>query len=170
MEHNENNFAYIDGANLDKGIRSLNWLLDYNRFRKWLAQKYSVKSAFIFIGMIPKYNNLYTKLQEAGFTLIFKQVVYDGDGKPKGNCDADLVVRVMQDTYENNYNKAIIVTSDGDYAGLLNFLLSKNKLETVLSPALVEKCSVLIKRTNAKIAYLNDQQSILSFTKRKSPR
>ena len=45
----ENNFAFIDAANLDKGIKSLNWRLDYKRFRVWLKEKYSVTKAYPFI-------------------------------------------------------------------------------------------------------------------------
>lgn len=165
----EKNLAFIDAANLHKGIKSLNWRLDYQRFRVWLTEKYSVSTAYLFIGLIPKYKDLYTALQEAGFTLVYKEVVYDGDGKPKGNCDADLVLKVTQDAYENAFTKAVIVTSDGDYAGLIKFLLEKNKLDIVLSPAIVKKCSILIKRTGAKIAYLNDQRSILDAQKEKTP-
>ena len=65
-----NNFAYIDGANLDKGLKDLGWRLDYQRFRVWLKDKYSVSRAYIFIGLIPKYKDLYTYLQKSGFTLI----------------------------------------------------------------------------------------------------
>lgn len=165
----ENNFAFIDAANLHKGIKSLHWQLDYQRFRKWLTEKYAVTMAYLFIGLIPKFKDLYTFLQESGFTLVYKEVVYDGDGKPKGNCDADLVLKVIQDTYENAFAKAVIVTSDGDYAGLVKFLLERNKLEIVLSPAKVKKCSILIKRTGTKIAYLNNQRSILSAQKEKAP-
>jgi hypothetical protein len=165
----KSNFAFIDAANLHKGIKSLHWQLDYKRFRKWLTEKYSVSTAYLFIGLIPKFKDLYTFLQEAGFTLVYKEVVYDGDGKPKGNCDADLVLKVMQDTYENAFTRAVIVTSDGDYAGLVKFLLERNKLEIVLSPAKVKKCSILIKRTGTRISYLNDQHSILSAQKEKAP-
>lgn len=163
------NFAFIDGANLYRGVESLGWKLDYARLRIWLTEKYSVSRAYIFIGLIPKNKDLYAKLQEAGFTLIFKEVVYDGDGKAKGNCDADLVLKVTQEVYENLFDKAIIVSSDGDYAGLVKFLLEKNKLEAILSPANVEKCSILLKRTSAVISYLNDQRSILKFQKEKAP-
>lgn len=113
------------------------------------------------MGNIPKYSNLYTYLQENGYTLIFKEVVYDGDGKPKGNCDADLVLKVTQDFYENKYDNAVIVASDGDYSSLVSFLANKNKFKTILSPANEKKCSILLKRTGVKISYLNDQQSIL---------
>ena len=110
----ENNFAYIDGANLYKGIGSSGWALDYRKFRIWLSEKYGVKKAYIFLGLIPKYKELYTYLQEAGFVLIFKEVIYNTQGEPKGNCDADLVLQAARDTYENKYDKAILVSSDGD--------------------------------------------------------
>ena len=157
-----NNIAYIDGANLYNGIKSLGWELDYIRFRNWLAEKYLVKRAYLFIGLVPKYKDLYTHLQEAGFTLIFKETTYDGEGKIKGNCDADLVLRATRDYYENNFNKAIIVTSDGDYSSLVKFLdEEKNKIRIILSPANEEKCSILLKRTNVPITYLNDKKLIL---------
>lgn len=170
MIKQENNYAFIDGANLHRGVESLGWKLDYRRLRIWLSDKYSVSHAYIFIGLISKYKDLYASLQEAGFTLIFKEVVYDGEGKAKGNCDADLVLKVTQETYENKFDKAILVSSDGDYAGLVKFLLEKNKLRIILSPATVEKCSILLKRTSAAISYLNDQRSLLELSKRKSPR
>ena len=104
-------------------------------------------------------------MQEAGFTLVFKEVIYDGDGKVKGNCDADLVLRATRDAYENTFKKAILVSSDGDYAGLVKFLVEKDKFLAVVSPAIVKKCSILLKRTGAKIDYLNDQKSVLRAQK-----
>ena len=156
MDKYKNNFAYIDGANLHKGVKSSGWRLDYKRFRVWLKEKYGVKNAYIFIGLIPRYKDLYAYLQECGFILIFKEVVYDGDGKAKGNCDADLVLQAVIDFYENKFDSAILVSSDGDYAGLVKFLIGRGKLTAVLSPHTKDKCSILLKRTNAPIAYLDE--------------
>ena len=169
MKNKSNNFAYIDAANLHKGIESLGWNMDYQRFRIWLSEKYGVKLAYLFIGLIPKYKKLYKYLQESGFILVFKEVVYDGDGKPKGNCDADLVLQASCDTYENKFGKAIIVSSDGDYASLVKFLKERGKLKTILSPHTKDLYSILLKRTDAPIAYLNDQKSILQIRKEKTP-
>jgi len=166
MLNNKNNVAYIDGANLHKAALQLEWELDYVKLRIWLMEKYGVRQAYLFIGLIPKYRNLYIYLQEIGFTLIFKEVTYYGKGKVKGNCDADLVVRVMRETYENTYEKAVLVASDGDYVALVTFLINKQKFEVILSPATAEKCSILLKRTGAKIAYIQDQRSILEAIKK----
>ena len=152
----ENNFAYIDGANLHKGVADLGWKLDYKRFRLWLNNKYQVKRAYLFLGLVPKYKDLYTYLQEVGFTLVFKETTYGGNGEVKGNCDADLVLQVARDTYENKFEKAVIVSSDGDYASLIKFLQEKGKLLTILSPS--NHCSILLKRTNARITYLEESQ------------
>lgn len=167
-----NNIAYIDGANLYNGIKSLGWELDYARFRIWLTEKYFTKRAYLFIGLVPKYKDIYTYLQEAGFTLVFKETTYDGEGNVKGNCDADLVLQVTCDYYQNNFEKAIIVASDGDYASLVKFLEGKNKIRIILSPASKEKCSIFLKRTGVPITYLDDKRSILKKgnLKRKSPR
>ena len=130
MEKQKNNYAYIDGANLRKGTEQLDQKFDYGKFRVWLKEKYAVTQVYLFLGLVPKYKNLYTHLQELGFTLVFKEVTYDGNGKVKGNCDADIVVKVIRDAYENTFKKAILVSSDGDYASLASFLIEKNKLHT----------------------------------------
>jgi len=161
VKASRNNYAYIDGANLHKGVLGLGWNLDYSRFRVWLAEKYGIKIAYLFIGLIPKNKALYQSLQEAGFTLVFKEVVYDGVGKAKGNCDADMVLQATRDTYEDKCHSTVIVASDGDYASLVQFLLEKQKMLTVLSPSDEKRCSILLKRTGVEIAYINDQRSIL---------
>lgn len=161
--------AYIDGANLHQGVRSLGWQLDYGRFRVWLRDKYHVEKAYLFIWLIPKNKDLYTALQEAGYTLVYKEVTYDGMGKVKGNCDADLVLKMTADFYEKHYDQAILVSSDGDYAGLVSFLKEKSKFRTLISPS--NNCSFLLRRLNIPIVYLDTKRNILQrkSRERKSP-
>jgi uncharacterized LabA/DUF88 family protein len=125
------NIAYIDAANLDRALKDLEWKLDYKKFRVWLSDKYKIKRAYIFIGLIPKYKDLYTYFQECGFTIVFKEVVYQGNGMPKGNCDTDLIMQAIDDAYEGNLEKALLVSSDGDYAPFWEYcrqLLLRNAL------------------------------------------
>lgn len=163
MISKENNFAYIDGANLHKGNKNLGWKLDYKKFRVWLSEKYGVKTAYIFLGLIPEYKELYKYLQECGFVLVFKEVVYESDGKPKGNCDANLVLHTICDTYEKKFEKAVIISSDGDYAELVDFLKQRNVLKVVISPS--NKCSFLLRKQNISLCYLDDQRSKLEKLK-----
>lgn len=167
MHKKENNYVYIDGANLHKGIQNSGWNLDYKRFRVWLSEKYGVKKAYIFIGLVPKHKDVYTTLQEAGFTLIFKETTYDETGRVKGNCDTDLVLQAVRDFYEKKFDKAVLVSSDGDYASLVKFIRDKNGMLVILSPSI--KCSILLKRTGVPIVYVDNKRSILAFRKEKAP-
>ena len=111
-----NNYAFIDGENLYKSIRQQGWKLDYYKFRKYLSDKYNITKALIFIGYVNWNKALYNYLRKAGFELVFKQTITKPNGEPKGNVDAELVLRVMLET--ENFDKAIIVTCDGDYSCL----------------------------------------------------
>ncbi|OGM93183.1 hypothetical protein A2372_02135 [Candidatus Wolfebacteria bacterium RIFOXYB1_FULL_54_12] len=166
MNRYKKNFAYIDGNNLYRGTGNDGWSVDMYRLRRWLSDKYGVVCAYYFIGLVPKQKDLYTALQKAGFTLIFKEVVYNGSGEAKGNCDADLVLQSSVDAFENNCDKQVLVTSDGDYAGLVKFLQTKEKLEVVISPSKVEKCSILLKRTDAPIVYCHDVRHKIELNKK----
>lgn len=151
------NIAYIDAANLHNAIKdNFPWKLNYKRFRVWLKDKYQVETAYLFIGLVAKNTGLYNMLQDAGYTLIFKDTICDGDGKVKGNCDADLVLKAARDYFEGRMNCAVIVSSDGDYASLVTFLKKEGAIKTILSPAPKEKCSILLKRTAAPIVYMGD--------------
>ena len=165
MKIKENNFAYIDGNNLYKSISNSKWKIDLIRFRKWLLDKYNVKRAYYFIGLIPKEKDLYTFLQKVGYTLIFKEVVYNSSGEAKGNCDADLVLESVKDYYEGSCDKQILVTSDGDYASLIKFLKEKSVLKVMLSPSIQRKCSILLKRANVPIVYMCDIRNKLEMKK-----
>lgn len=137
------NYAFIDGQNLNLGIRALGWSLDYQRFRIYLREKYGVERAYYFIGYLEENRNLYKSLQEAGYILIFKPIIRDSDGRAKGNVDADLVLQTMIDFSE--YDKAVIVTSDGDFYCLVKYLYEKGKLLLVMSPY-IKTCSILLKK------------------------
>ena len=164
---NENNTAYIDGANLYNGMRFLDIDLDYKRLYIWLKDKFKIKKAYIYLGNIPKNHRLYSYLQECGYIIVFKEVVYDNSGKAKGNCDADLVLQATRYYYENKFDNMILISSDGDYASLVYFLKVNNKILGIISPSNKDKCSVLLKRTDVKIYYLTDQKNLLQ--KEKAP-
>ena len=118
MLKQENNFAFIDGTNLHKGVSELGWQLDYNK-----------------------------------------------QGETKGNCDAEMVLQTVSDMYENNYEKAVIVTGDGDFACLASFLSGKNRLKAVISPN-YKKASVLLKKAVfGKIFFLDRFKERLKYRK-----
>lgn len=136
MNKKLNNYAFIDSQNLNLGVRSLGWQVDYRKLRLYLKNKFGIEKAFMFIGLVANNQKLYTMLQSAGFILVFKPTVrYFEDGKEtiKGNVDAELVLHSAAIEFKN-YNKAVIITGDGDFACLLNYLHDKNKLLKVIVP------------------------------------
>lgn len=154
MEIKKDNYAFIDAQNVHLGIKSLGWDLDWKRFRIYLREKYNVTTAYLFIGFIQTNQDLYSMLQKAGYILIFKPIIFDGKGKAKGNCDADLVLNTILE--KENYDKAVIVTSDGDFYSLVRYLYENNKLEMILSPH-YETCSKLLKKeAKQKINYMSN--------------
>lgn len=163
MNKEANNFAFIDSQNLNLGIKDLGWKLDFKKFRIYLKEKYGVKIAYLFIGYLPENQSLYKSLQEYGYLLIFKPVLKNKTGKPKGNVDADLVLQAMVDY--TKYEKAVIITSDGDFYCLVNYLYNQNKLEKVLSP-IKEKSSLLLKKAaREKIIFMDNLRGKLAYRK-----
>ncbi|HSX35409.1 MAG TPA: NYN domain-containing protein [Patescibacteria group bacterium] len=159
------NYAFIDSQNLNLGVRSLDWRLDYKKLRLYLKNKYNVDQAFIFIGMVSNNQRLCTDLQKAGFVLVFKPTVrYFENGKQtvKGNVDAELVLHAAAIQYKN-YDKAIIVSGDGDFACLIEFLADNGKLLHVLAPN--RKYSKLLKPFSKHIVYVDSLKKSLEYKK-----
>ncbi len=161
------NYAYIDSQNLNLGIQTLGWKLDYKKFRVYLREKYNVDIAYLFIGYLQENQDLYISLQKAGYILKFKPVLPDKEGHHKGNVDADLVLQATIDYYEKNFDKAVIISSDGDFYCLVQFLYRNNRLEKLLSPC-QGTCSVLLRKTaREKIVFMTNMKHKLAY-KRKS--
>lgn len=162
------NYAFIDSQNLNLSIRGLGWQLDFRRFRIYLKEKYDVSTAFLFIGYVEGNNELYKFLQEAGFICIFKPTLKYKDGTTKGNCDAELVLQAMIE-YEN-YNKAVIVTGDGDFYCLIKHFIEKNKLSVVLIPDRFKFSALLkLKVCRPHLRFMNNLRAKLAYKKEKAP-
>ncbi|KKU11765.1 MAG: hypothetical protein UX17_C0068G0009 [Parcubacteria group bacterium GW2011_GWC2_45_7] len=137
MADRKNNYAFIDSQNLNLGVKSQGWLLDFKRFRVFIKDKYHVEKAFLFIGYVVGNEGLYTTLQQCGYICIFKptlEVKINGENKTKGNVDADLVLHAMIELA--HYEKAVIVTGDGDFHCLVEYLSEHEKLAKIIVPNL----------------------------------
>ncbi len=154
------NYAFIDSQNLNLGIRSKGWELDFKKFRIYLNDKYHVKKAFLFIGYVFSNEALYTMLQKFGYILIFKptlDITSKGRKRIKGNVDGELILHTMIEI--ERFDKAVIVSGDGDFHCLVEYLESKNKLEALLVPN--KSFSSLLKEFNDNITRLDLLRDIL---------
>lgn len=147
-----NNYAFIDNQNLNLGVRKAGWKMDWRKFRKYLEEKHGVTKAFMFIGHMPEHEDMYIKLHEAGYLIVLKPTfdmtkVQKAEApvptpavsdKPeekkviKGNVDAELVLWAVKEM--PNYQKAVIISGDGDFYSLVEYLEQNNKLHKILAP------------------------------------
>lgn len=165
---NENNYAFVDSQNVNLSVQSLGWRVDWKRFFVYLKDKYNVKKVFIFIGFVESNKGLYDFLTNTGYICIFRPTVEYKDGHTKGNCDAELVLHTMIEY--SNFDKAIIITGDGDFYCLIDYLIKQEKLKTVLIPNRIKFSSLLkFKHIKTYLRYMNDLQKKIEYKKEKAP-
>jgi uncharacterized LabA/DUF88 family protein len=133
------NLAFVDGQNLHMGTASLKegpWRINLAKFRIYLREKYLVDKAFYFLGYVNEhYQELYEEIQAAGFILVFKQHTAAMMGLKKGNVDTDIVFNVMKRLCKKeDFGKIVLVSGDGDYKILVDFLIEEGRLEKILAP------------------------------------
>ncbi|HVX58364.1 MAG TPA: NYN domain-containing protein [Candidatus Saccharimonadales bacterium] len=145
---NKGNYAFIDSQNLNVSVQNYGWKMNWRKFREFLAERFNVTQAFMFIGYVPENEDLYEKMHEAGYAVVLKPTFDmtrpreenegngngngDHDKKVKGNVDADLVLWAMKEL--GNYDKAVIVSGDGDFFSLVEYLQQQGKLAKILTP------------------------------------
>ena len=156
MKHN--NYAFIDSQNLNLGVQGMGWRLDFAKFRVYLRQRFRVKKAFIFIGYIESNKRLYEFLENAGYILVYKPTI-ESKGETKGNVDAELVLHAAAIEYDN-YDQAVIVSGDGDFRCLIEFLIERKKLRRMIVPN-IHKYSSLLTEFEKDITFLNGTRNKL---------
>lgn len=178
-----NVYAFVDSQNLNIGVQSYGWKIDWRKFRKFLTEKYHVTQAYLFIGYLPENEDMYTQMHDAGYLVVLKPTIdmyltpedkeaaaakakaqaKEGEApkKPttKGNVDAELVLYAVKEM--PNYDKAIIVSGDGDFFGLIEYLEQQNKLLHVLAPNW--KYSSLLKPFEKYIVRVDEFKRVISY-------
>ena len=165
-------YAFIDSQNLNLGLKKdirkksgkliyKGWQLDYRKFREYLTFNFKVAKVFLFIGYIASNKQLYRDLKSFGYELVFKPTTKDSMGKPKGNIDAELVLHAAAIEFVN-YDKAVIVSGDGDFYCLHEYLEKKNKLLKIVIPNSKRESSLLRKFQPYKL-YVEYKREKLQF-------
>jgi len=199
-------YAFIDNQNLNMTIQNLGWKIDWQKFRRFLRDKYGVTQAFMFIGYVPEQEEMYTQLHNAGYAIVLKptfdmtrprpeaaaqnqnepfktygeQAAESLSGEPvveqteankrpiKGNVDAELVLWAVKEM--PNYESAVIITGDGDFYSLIEYLDEQGKLRKLLTPS--GRYSTLFKPYEKYIERIDQLRRHLAYRKRfsKNPR
>lgn len=173
-----NVYAFIDSQNLNLGTQKVGFKMDWRRFRKYLADKYNVTHAYMFIGYMVENESLYEHMHELGYLIALKPTLevaakpqaegaepLTADEKPviKGNIDADLVFYVMKEL--PNYDKAIIVSGDGDFLTLIEYLAEQDKLLHIMTPNW--QYSSLLKAFDDRIIRIDQLKRELAYRDRR---
>jgi len=162
-------YSFIDSQNLNLGTRKdlyhgkkkiySGWKLDFKKFYHYLQDKFRVQKVYLFIGYIKQNDQMYQRLKSYGYELVFKPTVKDGFGKPKGNVDAELVLYAAAIEYDN-YDKAVIVSGDGDFYCLHDFLKKNKKLLKIIIPNRKSESSLLKKFQEYKVFLVRDKEKV----------
>lgn len=159
-------YAFVDSQNLNLGVRDAGWKLDFANFRKFLRDTYHVEQAYLFIGQMPENQELYLFLQRAGYILVFEPTQHyfkDGKKTTKGNVDAELVLYASAKLFAE-YDQAVVVSGDGDFLCLYEFLAEKKKLLKILVPN-KQKYSKLLKKFIPYMDFVSTKRSKLEYKK-----
>ena len=166
-------YAFIDSQNLNIGVASdvqykgkriyRGWKLDFKKFRRYLTDKHRVDEAYLFIGNLPGQESLYAYLQKCGYIIILKPTTtYTDEGgivRVKGNVDTDVVLYAAAKEYDN-YDKAVIVTGDGDFLSLCEYLEENGKLRSIVIPNKL-RFSLLLNKFSGKFDFVSPNKKKL---------
>ena len=172
------NFAFIDGANLHFTYENLNWKLDYQKLRNYLKKKLDVSVAYYFIGKSEEYKDIYMNLETYDYTIKLKdpspyiteeeycpyckKLIAPEIQRYKSDCDSFMTLQVLLDSHI--YDKAVLITSDGDFDNLVKRLLLQDKLKMIFAPCRAG-CSWLLKSAaKGRIAFIDDYRDELEKT------
>src|SRR3990167_8975859 len=165
-------YAFIDSQNLNLCTQKMGWKMNWRKFRDFLQVKYNVSKAFMFIGYISENEDLYNQLHDAGYIIVLKPTVEHKNTDEqkdaprmmtKGNVDVELVLYAMKEI--SNYDKAIIVSGDGDFYSLVEYLEKKGRLANIMAPNW--QYSSLLKPYDNYIVRLDQMRRELAYRDRK---
>ena len=110
--------------------------MNLQRLRVYLKENYAVSEAYYFLGYLHDENDeLYKEIQKAGFIVLFKEHHKLARSTKKGNVDTDIVFEIMKNLVDNQeLGKIVLVSGDGDYKKLVQYLITKDKFEKILFP------------------------------------
>jgi uncharacterized LabA/DUF88 family protein len=158
------NYAFIDNENVNMSVQKQGWKMDWGKLRQRLEKTFNVTKAYMFMGYSPEHQEMYTYFQQLWYVLIFKPMTHTWAWVKKWNVDAELVLQAMIDIQE--YDKAVVVTGDGDFACLVRYLYGQDKLATLVVPNQQRYSDLLNHAAKEKMISFTSYRSVLSYRMR----
>ena len=125
-------FIFWDHANVFHILQELNIRLDYNLAKRRLAREYYLVAPIMYMGkpsvIFPKKQRFIDALEFAGWSITEKPLKIKPSGKRSQNgVDETMFMDIYDFAKEGAYDKAIIVSGDGIFVGVVKRL---KELET----------------------------------------
>lgn len=134
-------YAFVDAANIiyrqkDKGY----WKIDLKKLISYLKSRFHAKHVLYFGGVDSSnavQNRLYTKMESWGYEMRLnpvKKFTNDrGERYNKADVDSRMTFEMMR--LEKEYDQAVVLTGDGDYYWVLQYLIEKkDRIWLIASP------------------------------------
>lgn len=136
-------YVYIDGGNFYYNLKendcaSMNFL--FKKFIGSLVGKRKLEGVRYYIGQIRPQNNdkqsqelhrhqqvLFEKLKKAGFYIIRGHIRQIGKIFTEKGVDVRIAIDLVEGAYEDRYDRAILISSDGDLAPAVEMVTKKGK-------------------------------------------
>ena len=100
-------------------------------------KKYVTEAKLDLLDRHLKRVRFYLRIQRFGYSLVLKPVkTYEddeGNSRRKANCDVDMAFYLMRD--RETYDRAVILSGDGDFLPVLKFLKGEGKQVLILARA-----------------------------------
>lgn len=120
-------YAFIDASNIIYGARAEKWRIDQKKLFGYLRKKFKISKMFFYFGEDnnnSKQAKFLKKLELFGYILRVKQIKRYGS-RQKANCDVDLTMDML--LLIDKYDRAIVLTGDGDFLPLFEYLKKQGK-------------------------------------------
>ena len=126
---------FIDGGNTFFAQKHNGWSIDFEKLYKYceksgkinVACYYTASPHYKHTKKIDKYRKYRNALIDIGYTVIDKEVEKKGPQgkKNKGNLDIEMALGIITST--NLYDICYLVTGDGDFIPIVEYLRNINK-------------------------------------------
>ena len=129
---------FIDASNIFYSQKTLGWRVDYKKLKNYFAKEGKIYGLFFytgFVGKATKQTKFLKHLRKLGYHVLAKEVKFvkiaNGKFIPKGNLDVEMAVDMT--TKCNEFDSALVMSGDGDFAYAIDYLKQRHKQVIVIS-------------------------------------
>ncbi len=132
-------YVFIDAANLESSVKSLNWWVDYKKLYNYFRQETKLAGIRHYCPRFDKSNQdkFFTVLKHAGICLVTKPLKiiteadkFKGDLR-KANFDVEIAIDIRE--LMNEYETCVLFSGDSDFDYVVKLLRKHGKRVIVIS-------------------------------------